>query len=106
MCLLSNLWQHFTVLTDYQRLLDAIIDYSKEDTAIDKNEKYVYTRSGNKRLRKSTAGWKLLVRYKDGQEIWVPLKLMKENFPVETAEFATAKGIDDEAALHIGSHSL
>ena len=44
-------------------------------------------------------GWKLLVRYRDGSEHWVPLKLMKERFPIETAEYATASGIDDEPAF-------
>jgi len=49
--------------------------------------------------RKSTAGWKLLVQWKDGSETWVPLKDSKELHPVEVAEFARAKGIDDEVAF-------
>jgi len=39
------------------------------------------------------------VRWRDGSETWVPLKDMKESHPVECAEFARAKGIDDEVAF-------
>jgi hypothetical protein len=34
----------------------------------------------------------------DGVEQWNPLKVLKESHPVHTAEFAKAKGIDDEVA--------
>ena len=37
-----------------------------------------------------------MVRCKDGSEHWVPLKSMKEHFPVQTAEFAKSRGIHDE----------
>ena len=47
----------------------------------------------------STAGWKLLVQWKDGSEQWVPLRLLKENNPVEVTEFAVTKKIDDEVAF-------
>ena len=57
------------------------------------------TRRGHKRLRKSTVGWKLLVKWKDETESWVHLKDMKESHPVEVAEFARARGIADEPAF-------
>ena len=44
------------------QLLEAIIDYSKDDNAVHKSDKYTVTRSGRRRLRQTTAGWKLLVR--------------------------------------------
>ena len=81
-------------------LMQGIVDFKKDvATAVPKSEKWVVTRSGQRRLRKSTAGWKLLVQWKDGSETWVPLKDMKESHPVEVAEFAKAKGIDDEVAF-------
>ena len=40
------------------QLLEAIIDYSKDDTAVHKSDRYTVTRSGRQRLRKTTAGWK------------------------------------------------
>ena len=81
------------------QLLEAIIDYSKDDNAVHKSDKYTVTRSGRRRLRQTTAGWKLLVRWKDGNEQWVPLKLLKESNPVDVAEFAQAREIQDEPAF-------
>ena len=60
---------------------------------------YLTTKSGNKRLRKTTIGWKLKVLWKDGYEEWIPLKDLKENYPVEVAEVSVARGISDEAAF-------
>jgi hypothetical protein len=47
----------------------------------------------------STVGWKLLVQWRDGSESWIQLNDMKESHPVETAEFAKARGIDDEVVF-------
>jgi hypothetical protein len=80
-------------------ILDGIVDYKKESNATSKSDKYIMTKSGQRRLRKSTAGWKLLVAWKDGSEQWIPLSVMKESNPIEVAEFAVAKGIDDEPAF-------
>jgi hypothetical protein len=81
-------------------LMQGIIDYKKDEaTAIPKTDKWVVTSRGQRRLRMSTVGWKLLVQWRDGTETWIPLKDMKESHPVETAEFARARGIDDEVAF-------
>jgi hypothetical protein len=80
-------------------LMDSIIDYKRDDTAILPEDKYVYTKSGQRRLRKTTQGWKLLVLWKDGTETWVKLSDMKEAHPVEVAEFAKSRGIDREPAF-------
>ena len=80
-------------------LLDSIIDYATNDRAVSKANKYFVTRQGTRRLRHTTAGWKLLVLWKDGSEQWIPLKDLKESHPIEVAEFAKARGIDDEAAF-------
>ena len=39
------------------------------------------------------------VKWKDGQSTWVPLKDLKESNPIDTVEFAMARGIADEAAF-------
>ena len=47
-------------------LMEGIIDYKRDDSiATPKTEKYITTRSGQRRLRKTTAGWKLLVKWRD-----------------------------------------
>lgn len=80
-------------------LLDALIDYKRDETAIPMEDKYVVTKSGQRRLRKTTKGWKLLVRWRDGTESWVKLCDLKEAHPVEVAEFAKARGLDQEPAF-------
>jgi len=80
-------------------LMESIIDYRKDETAVPMEDKYVYTKSGQRRLRHTTTGWKLLVKWKDDSESWIKLCDMKESHPVEVAEFAKARGIDREPAF-------
>ena len=81
-------------------LMEGIIDYKHDDSiAIPKADKYITTGRGQRRLRKTTAGWKLLVEWKDQSESWVKLSELKESHPVETAKFAKSRGIDDKTAF-------
>lgn len=79
--------------------LKDIIDWSKNDLAVKNSELYCTTKRGRKRMRHTTCGWKILVRWTDSTETWVPLKDMKESHPVEMAEFAKSRGIQDEPAF-------
>ena len=77
-------------------ILDSTVDYKTDGKAVPKSKMYVFTKSGQRRLRRTTAGWKLLVHFKDGAEQWLPLKVLKETHQVQIAEFAVARDIDDE----------
>jgi hypothetical protein len=50
--------------------------------------------------KKTTAGWKLQVEWKDGSTQWIPLKNLKNSNPIELAEYAVANHIDDEPAFN------
>ena len=81
-------------------MMEGIIDHKKdESTAISKDDKYISCPRGQRRLRKTTKGWKLLVKWKDKSESWIHLKDLKESHPVDLAEYARARGISDEAAF-------
>ena len=81
-------------------LMEGIVDFRCDElVAVPMEEKYIITKTGQKRLRKTMAGWDLLVHWKDESESWVKLSDMKESHPVETAEFAKAKGIQGQLAL-------
>ena len=80
-------------------IFDGIIDAKKDDTAVSKADRFVVTKNGCRKLKQTTKGWKILVLWKDGSEQWIPLKDVKESNPVDVAEFAKAKGIDDEPAF-------
>ena len=45
-------------------------------------------------------GLKLLVPLKDDLEQWIPLRTFKETNPIEVAEYAVARGIDNEVVFH------
>ena len=75
-------------------LMDSIIDHSKDPSqAIPMEDKYITTKSGQRRLQKTTKGWNLLIKWKDKSKAWINLADMKEVQPVETAEYARARGI-------------
>ena len=77
-------------------LLDSILDFKQDEQAVSKDDQYATTKSGSRRLRKTTCGWKLIVQWKDGSASWIPLKDMKESHPVESAKFAKSRGIATE----------
>ena len=83
-------------LTPMEGIINYKCDYS---IATPKTEKYITTGSGQRRLWKTMAAWKLLVKWKDQSESWVKLSELKNSHPVETAEFAKSRGIDDKAAF-------
>ena len=82
-----------------QQILDCIVDHNSNGRAIKMKDKYIVTKSGTKRIRKSTVGWKLKVWWKDGSEQWVPLQLMKESYPVQVADYAVDHKIADQPAF-------
>jgi hypothetical protein len=85
--------------TESTILLKEIIGFGKDDSAVPVEDKYLTTRSGQRRLRKTTQGWELLVAWKDGTESWVVLATLKYSYPVELAEYAKARGIDNKPAF-------
>ena len=81
-------------------LMEGIVDYLKDESmAVSREDKHITIKSGQQQLRCTTAGWKLLVHWKDGMESWAMLADMKQSHPVETAEFTRARGISDQAAF-------
>ena len=79
-------------------LLDEIVDHKKSEHAVEKADMYIQAGS-NRQMRKTTKGWFLEVRWKDGTTSWQRLADLKESYPVQVAEYATLKGISDEPAF-------
>ena len=81
-------------------LMDSIIDHHKDPSqAIPIEDKYITTKSGQRRLRKTMKGWKLPIKWKDKSKAWINLADMKEAHPIETAEYARVRGISNEPAF-------
>jgi hypothetical protein len=52
-------------------LLDEIVDWRQDDTkAVKIEDKYVYSYNGNCHYRKTTRGWMLCVKWRDGTTTW------------------------------------
>ena len=80
-------------------LMSEITDHKSDGTAVSKDDGIEVTNSGQRRLRRTTRGWKLLVSWKDGSTSWVPLKDLKESHPVQVAEYALVNKILEEPAF-------
>ena len=81
-------------------LMDLIVDHQRDPSqAILMEDKYIRTKSRQKRLRKTTKGWRLLIKWKDKSEAWINLADVKEVHLVETAEYARVSGISNEPAF-------
>ena len=83
----------------YADRIAAVVDHRRQGNAVSKGNRYVTTRDGQKKLRKSTAGWDFKVKFESGREQWMQLKDLKEVNPVEVAEYVAARGLVDEVAF-------
>ena len=82
------------------QLMDGVVDHKVNCAlAVSKTDKWVYNRHGRQCLRKTTVGWWLLVQWKDENEMWMKLSEMKVSYPIEMAEYAVSRSIDDEPAF-------
>ena len=80
-------------------IMDEIIDHRKGDEAIEKADGYTTNQYGKRSRRITTKGWSFLINWKDGSQSWVPLKDVKESNPIEVAEYAMSRGLDEEPAF-------
>ena len=84
----------------HSQFLEGILDHKKDESAaVPKSKKFVTTRAGMRQLIKTTVGWKFKIKWKDGSTEWVPLKLLKESNPVETAKYVKSRDLVDEPAF-------
>ena len=67
--------------------------------AVPRFDAFLATRRGRRSRRKTTKGWDLLVRWKDGPETWIPLRKLKGSHLVDVVEYAKSMEIDDEPAF-------
>ena len=60
----------------------------------------IMSSGGNRHPKKTTAGWQLLVKWKDESMDWVPLKDLKTANPLDLVEYALANNINDKPAFN------
>ena len=80
-------------------LFSKIIDHRTNGKELKQQDAFIVSSKGAKRRRETTAGWEILVQWKDGSSTWVALKDMKEAYPVQLAEYAVSSRISGEPAF-------
>ena len=96
---MENLCAHVDEDGMHYSILKGISDHVKSDEAVDKEHGMFHDRHGVKRRVITTKGWMLQVDWKDGTNAWVPLAVLKESNPLETAQYAKSRGLLDEPAF-------
>ena len=89
-----------------QLLLDEIIDHRKDASALSKDQATDRSHNGNVHKKKTTRGWKLLVKWKDDSTNWIPLSELKDGNPIEVAEYAVANQLAEEPAFSWWVHDV
>ena len=85
---------------DHILLFDAIVDHKKNDKAMTRTEQKFVDYRGKRQYTRSTKGWGVCVRWKNGSTTWGKLSDFKECYPVQTAEYAVTNNIDTEPAFN------
>ena len=81
-------------------LFDAIVDHKKNDKATTRTEQKFIDSRGKQQYKRSTKGWEVCVRWKNGSTTWEKLSEFKECYPVQTAEYAATNDINTEPAFN------
>ena len=80
-------------------LIEEVIGHKRDGSALRKEDGYWISYNGNKTPKRTTRGWKICLRFKDGTIEWFDLKDVKDSYPVELAEYAVQNSIVDEPAF-------
>ncbi len=88
------------------QLLNEITDHRSDNSAIQIADGFVTSRNGNRIPKPTTCGWSLLVSWKDGSSDWVPLKDLKDAYPIQIAEYAVANKIANGPAFNWWVHTV
>ena len=79
-------------------VIDELVDHRSDATAI-KREDAFFTLNGKRTRKKTTRGWQLCIRWKDGTTSWMDLKDLKDADPVMLAEYAQSNQLLEEPAF-------
>ena len=81
------------------QLMDKIIDLQETPDAVDDINDFIVTAKGSKKRRITTKGWNFHFHWEDGSSTWIPLKDIKESYPIQTVEYAVKRGVSHKPAL-------
>ncbi len=88
------------------QLLSKITDHRSDNSAIQIADGFTTRRNGDRVPKPTTRGWSLLVTWRDRSSDWLPLKDLKDAYPVQIAEHAAANKIANELAFNWWVHTV
>ena len=95
----ENMYSQIDLDGRHHLLMEEILEHRSNEQAVTQDNKYVVTKRGEKKLRKTTIGWEFRVLWRDGSSQWISLKELKESNPVEIADYVQANNLTNEPAF-------
>ena len=74
-------------------LFDEIVDHRTDGTETKLVDQYITSSNGTSRMRETTKGWEILIRWKDGSTIWEALKDLRQCYPIQLMEYTVQSRI-------------
>jgi hypothetical protein len=81
------------------QIFKEIVDHWKDPKRAVNKADQMYNQGNKSYKKKTTAGWKLEVEWRDGTTSWLPLKTLKNNNPIHVAKYAHGNQINTEPAF-------
>ena len=79
--------------------MDKITDHRFDEAAVNSQDAFVTTSSGTKRRSQTTQGFSLCIKWHNGNTTWVALKDLKEDYPIQLAEYTVSVKISMDPAF-------
>ena len=86
--------------SDHILLFDAIVDHKNNYKAMTRAEQKFVNSRRKQQYKRSTKGWEVCARRKNGSTTWEKLSDFKECYPVQTPEYAVTNDIDTEPVFN------
>ena len=97
--IMENLWSQTDSDGRFGKLFKGISSHRKNDNAISKENAWITMENNVKKRLITTKGWELLVDWDNGTQSWLPLHAVKQSNPIEVAEYAVSREIQEEPAF-------
>ena len=78
------------------QILNEIIDVESTPDAVQEADGFIKTKYGERKYRVTTKGWNFIVRWRDGDKSWIPLKHIKESYPLKVAEYVVNRELEKQ----------
>ena len=98
----ESMYARYDENVDHILLFDAIVDHKKNNKAMTRTEQKFVDSRGKQQYKRSTKGWGVSVKWKNGSTTWEKLSGFKECYPVQTAKYAATNDINTNPLSTIG----